>query len=422
MKKIFLLIIIIALASCRQSKNKNSDKSVSPLKDSIHILTKNDKNSEAPFLFNNGNTILINWTERDEHNKKQNLLKFAVFDSKNLQFDSIFTVPASKGLQMHAESMAKVGIKKDGTIIAVYRKKSVNDRSRFGGHLYYVSSNDAGKTWRTETKLVKDSTSTSQSFYDIADLPNRELGLIWLDSRSKRRGKTLYYAETNNTNKFNKQTPVAFSTCECCRTEIYVDNRGIIHLAYRNLIEPDEDGFDGYGKTEIRDMYYLQSKDTGRHFTKPLPISRDNWHIYGCPHTGPSLAYNGKQLGAIWFTGAHQQSGLFFTTQTDSLDFLPRKPISVEGRHPQMIEQNGKFYAVYEEYYEDNNKGYYKIILDVIQENGTHQAYEISNPKTNNNHAVLTRIDDHLILIAWVNTDTRHPKIMYKIVDTSKLQ
>ena len=416
MKKLILLLVFtIFLQSCHDSqtiKSKNNRKNV---KDSVFILTDANVNSEAPYLFNNGERTILNWTQRAEHDKKDNILKFAFFNPDTGQFDSIITVPNSKGLQDHMETMAKVGIKKDGTILAVYRKKSPTDRSRFGGLLYYVTSKDKGKTWPAEHRLVQDTTSTSQSFYDIALLPNGNMGLTWLDSRSKRRGKTLYFAQTDTNDIFSQQKPVAFSTCECCRTDLYVDPRGQIHIAYRNLIEPDEPGFDGQGFTEIRDMYYLKSVDTAKTFTEPIPISRDNWHVNGCPHTGPSLAYNGQKLGAIWFTGK-QPSGLYFTTKTDDKAFLPRKSISKEGRHPQMIAMNGKFYAVYESYYEKSGKGYYKIVLDVIQPDGQHQTHEISKPMTQNNHPVLTRVSKDKILVAWVNTDTRHPKIVYKVV------
>ncbi len=418
MKKTFsLLVFIIVLQSCQNAQQVQSKNNHKSTKDNIIVLTDPKVNSEAAYLFNNGDKIILNWTQRAEHDKKDNLLKFAVFNLDTGKFDSIMTVPSSKGLQDHLETMAKVGLKKDGTLFAVYRKKLPTDRSRFGGLVYVVTSKDQGKTWSKEQRLVKDTTSTSQSFYDIALLPNGNMSLTWLDSRSKRRGKTLYFAQTDANNMFSQQKPVAFSTCECCRTDLYVDARGQIHIAYRNLIEPDEPGFDGNGFTEIRDMYYLKSVDTAKTFTQPVPISRDNWHVNGCPHTGPSLAYNGQKLGAIWFTGVQPQPGLYFTTKTDDQAFLPRKSISIEGRHPQMIALNGKYYAVYEFYYEKNGKGFYKIILNVIQPNGQHQIHEISKPLTQNNHPVLTQISKDQILAAWTNTDTRHPKIMYKIID-----
>ncbi len=417
MKKIIVPLFLFFLVSCEQNTHQVAEKTTKII-DSVYVLTDAGKNSEGAFLFNNGQNIVLNWTEWDAHDSKQNVLKFAVFNRKTLKFDSIQRVPLSKGLQMHAESMAKVAIKKDGTLLAVYRKKPKTDKSRFGGLMYYTFSKDGGKTWTKQYRLVEDAKSTSQSFYDIALLPDDNLGLTWLDSRSKRRGKTLYFARTDTLNLFSEQKPIAFSTCECCRTELFVDSRGYIHVAYRNLIEPDEEGFDGYGQTEIRDMYYLKSMDTARNFSRPIPISKDNWHIYGCPHTGPSLAYDGNKLGAVWFTAARNKPGLFFTLY-ESDYFLPRKQISVEGRHPQMVAANGKFYRVYEEYHEVDGKGYYKIVLDIQSSDGSVQQKEISQPQTKNNHAVLTLFDDKL-LIAWANDDTRHPKILYKIVEVEQ--
>ena len=416
-----LFYLLWFVVSCQNSGTgiKVAGKQETKIKEKAYVLSDPRVNSEAPYIFKGGNNkIIVNWTQRDEHDTRKNILKFVSFDKQTLQPGTIDSVPPSKGLQVHVESMAKVGIKTDGTLIAVYRKRLPNDHSRFGGIMFYSISKDDGKTWSPEHRLVADTTSTSQSFYDIALLPNGNMGLTWLDSRSKRRGKTLYFAQTDNKNLFTEQKPVAFSTCECCRTDLFVDPRGQIHIAYRNMIEPDEPGFDGKGTTEIRDMYYLQSNDTAKTFTKPIPISRDNWHIYGCPHTGPSLAFNGDKIGVIWFTAAKHQPGLFFTTKINNNGFAVRKKITAEGRHPQMIGFNGRFYAVYEAYYETGGKGYYKIMLDVILPYGRHRAYEISPPLTQNNHPVLTRIGKDKILVVWVNTDTRHPKIMYRVLNT----
>jgi len=376
-------------------------------------ISEAGKNYDGVYLFNNGKDIIMSWTEWHE-NKKENILKWSRFDAEKQIFGPVNNVPPSKGLQMHGESMAKVGILPDGTLVAVYRKKMPGDKSRFGGLMFYALSSDDGKTWTEERRLVKNTASTSQSFYDIALLPDGKLGLTWLDSRSERRGKTLYFARLSDKGYFDEQKPVAFSTCECCRTDLYGDESGKIRIAYRNLIEPDEPGFDGISEVEIRDMYYTESVDTGKTFTPTVPVSRDNWHIYGCPHTGPSMAYNGQELGIIWFTAAHNQPGLFFTKKIkDSLAFLPRVPVSTEGRHPQLAAAKNNYYAVYEEYYEKDGKGYYKIVLNKITPSLHFSPLEISPPATRNDHAVITVWKNNL-LIAWINRDTRNPKIQWK--------
>ena len=233
-----------------------------------------------------------------------------------------------------------------------------------------------------------------------------------------RDGKTLYFAKTNTDKGFQNETVIAGSTCECCRTEIYVDKNNNIHIAYRNIIEQGEEYYDddlGNTDIEIRDMYYISSKDNAKTFSKPIPISLDNWHIYGCPHTGPSLAFDGDNLSAVWFTAANNNVGIFFTTKTGK-QFNERKLLTNEGRHPQMIVLNNQFYIVYEEYYEKNDKGYTKIILTSTSKTNFNNTVEISKKQTSNNHAVLIQLRDDSILTAWVNDDTRNPKIVYKVL------
>ena len=413
MKKIGLLITLLWIGVACHHPQKNFP---------IQTLTSPDLNSEGPFLFNNGKDIILCWTQWDEHDRNNNVLKWTRFLPEHSQFDTIKEVSPSKGLQMHAESMAKMGIFPDGTLIAVYRKKMPGDKSRFGGLMFYSISKDNGHTWSEERRLVNDTLSTSQSFYDIALLPDGRMGLSWLDSRSQRRGKTLYFATTDTIYQFSHQKPVAFSTCECCRTDLYVDASGKIRLAYRNLIEPDEPGFDGHGKVEIRDMYYLESIDTGRTFTEPIPVSRDNWHIYGCPHTGPSMAYNGQELGIIWFTGAQNRPGLFFTKKIPhTLAFKPRISVTAQGRHPQMTSLQSDYYAVYEEYMEINEKGYYPIILNKISPDMMMNTHILGDPQSRNNHAVISPVNENKLLIVWVNSDTRHPKISWLLINPKKI-
>ncbi len=414
----YILLLIVLLISCKKEtknnqviKEKNTAK-----KDTIYKLTNSKVNSEGAFIFNNNDKLLINWTEWDKHNKS-NLLKFAFFDKSTNKFLPEITVTPSLGLQMHAESMAKIGITKKGFLYAVYRRKSKNSKSRFGGFVCYAISKDSGKTWSDEKILVTDKTSTSQSFFDIALLPDGELGMVWLDSRKpidkNHKGKTLYFAKTNLDKGFINEKPIAGSTCECCRTDIYVDNQNTIHLAYRNLIDPKEPYFDGQGTMEIRDMFYLFSDDNGKTFSKPVPISQDNWHVNGCPHTGPSLTNNGNNLAATWYTGKENEDGIYYATSVNN-KFNPKKLLTRTGHHPQMISNFGKNYIVYETYYENNNKGYNKIQLEEINDTFLRKSFEISDKFTNNNHAVITPFNNNTLLIAWVNTDTRNPKIMYK--------
>jgi hypothetical protein len=414
--KLIFFVLIWYNFSCNIKKNENSIKK--DVKEQKYIqLTDSKLKSEGTYFFNTDGGVLINWTETHKE-PNSNRLKFAFFDKKSNKFKSEIDVPQAKGLQLHAESMAKIGKTKKGILYAFYRRRAKNRNSRFGGSMYYVTSSDNGKTWTDEKKLVLDKKSTSQSFFDIALLKNGEIGVIWLDSRKpvdkNHKGKTLYFASTNSTTKkVENEKPIAGSTCECCRTDIFTDKQGKIHIAYRNIIDKNEPDFSGDDPTEIRDMYYLFSDNNGRSFSKPLPLSKDNWHFYGCPHTGPSLAESNGVLAATWYTGAPHNNGIFFIHQKKN-KFIGKTLLSKTGYHPQMTANKNAFFIVYEEYYENNGKGYNLIELETIEANKKSKI-EISQKLTENDHPVITKIDSDLLLIAWVNKNTRNPKIIYTI-------
>ncbi len=419
----FSLFISFFILSCKQkevSKKEINSKQI-PIKKEFNQLTKSELKSEGAYFFQGKNQLIINWTETHKE-QNSNLLKFAIFNPKTKKFNTEISVPIAKGLQLHAESMAKVGKTKDGTVFAFYRRRSKNPASRFGGLMFYTSSKDNGKTWSKEKKLVADKKSTSQSFFDIALLPDGEIGIIWLDSRKpidkKHKGKTLFFAKTNSKNgTIENEKPIAGSTCECCRTDLFVDSKGVMHVAYRNIIDKNEKGFSGKDETEIRDMFYLFSKNNGKTFSKPVVLSKDDWHFYGCPHTGPSLAESNTLIGATWYTGAPDNDGIFFSTKNDSI-FQNKKLLTKTGYHPQMTGTNQGFFVVYEEYYEKEGKGYNLIQLEKIKANQSIKE-EVSQKLTENDHPVISKINNNQLIIAWVNKNTRNPKIMYTIYHTN---
>jgi len=417
---LYILTLTLVFFSCKE-KPEQKELTVTPVKKEIQRLTNKDKNLLGAFLFSNENDVIANWTEYDDK-VDSTILKFAYFDKEKSTFSNPIVVTPSKGLQTHAESMAKVAITKNGVLYAFFRIKPENSRSMFGGILYYATSTDKGQNWSPKKRIVADKKSTSQSFYDVAQLPDGELGLIWLDKRrlhSNFTGQTLYFAKTNSNLELEGEIAIEGSVCQCCRTEIEVDKNNQIHIAFRNIIEPNEDGYPisiKNSKQEIRDMYYITSKDNGKTFSTSITISDDYWFLSGCPHTGPSLANNGTETAAVWFTGANSNPGLFFTTK-NSRDFKERQLISVEGRHPQMITLNNKFFIVYEEYYETEGKGYNKILLQKRDLNSATKTIELSDSKTDNSYAVLKQISENQILVSWVNNDTRKSVIEYFVHD-----
>lgn len=400
MKTLKICAFFLLMISCKKEKPLVQD-------ENIYDVTLSKFNSMAAYFNSNDNRLTLNWTEQTD-TLKTNILKYRVFDKERNEFGEIVTVPPSLGMQSHHESMAKIVRTGKGVHYAIFRVKTPNSKRRFAGKIYYSISTDEGKTWSPRKLLVTDEKGYSQSFYDAILLPDGEIGMTWLDSRrieEDKDGSTLYFAKTNGELGFENQKPIAGSTCQCCRTDIYVTANKTIQIAFRNITEGS-----------IRDMYIVESKDNGYTFSKPELMGEDNWKIDGCPHTGPSFAYNNTDLGVVWYTGAESGDGIFFKKLQSEMQLLESKQlITITGRHPQMTASaNGNYYIVYEDFYKVDNKSYSHIVLDVLKPDGSVVKTNISKEKTHNDHAVITNIDDKQIIIAWNNVEGDKTKIQYK--------
>nr|WP_162988929.1 sialidase family protein [Pedobacter schmidteae] len=391
----------------------------------------------APYLTKDakGNAVLC-WTEKDAIDSLYRL-KYAIYDAHAKQFSKAITVPTSAGCSNAAESMAKVAFKADGTVLAIFAKRFPKEKNPYAGAIYYSISTDNGQKWSDALFLHSDTAHTyGRSFFDLARLKDGELGAIWLDGRYGKtiKGSALFFARTEKGKGFATDNCIDKGTCECCRTAILVDEAGNIHLAYRNINVPSE-----LSVQQFRDMAYKLSADNGKTFSAAHTISNDNWEINGCPHSGPSIAANKNGLQVVWFT-AGGGTGLYHTSSLGlGSNFRQRNLLTTSGRHPQVYALNGDRLAmVCEEVVEaepeksmDMNHshggmkmthaaaGAAKIMLRVIA-NGTPEApIAVTSGAEADNHAVITSIDDGL-LVAWVREAKSGSKIYFTPVVLTK--
>lgn len=379
---------------------------------------------------NKGNAVLC-WTEKDSDGLYR--LRYSVYNIQTSQFDKIITVPASVGCSMAAESMAKVAFKADGTVLALFAKRFPKEKHPYAGAIYYSFSVDDGKRWSEARFLHTDTTHTyGRSFFDIATLKDGELGAIWLDGRYGRsiKGSALFFARTEKGMGFAQDTCLYKGTCECCRTDILADSAGNVHLAYRSIQFPS-----GLADKQVRDMAYKKSTDNGKTFSTPEPISKDNWEIVGCPHSGPSLAAGKNGVQAVWYT-AGGGPGLYYTfSNASGMGFPGRTLLSASGRHPQMTALNDARTAiVYEEPLKaeagasaktaENHEamkmshvaaGSAKIVLKILSANNLERSIDLTDGKMTDNHAVLTAVN-HTLLTAWVREEETGTRIYYSII------
>lgn len=151
--------------------------------------------------------------------------------------------------------------------------------------LYTQRSTDDGKTWSNPRLVQDDHGSGSHSFIDAVANRGGEVVVSWLDNRSGHQGVRVSAGGRN--------TSVDDFTCECCRTALVTRRNGEVVVAYRD-----------HGADNLRNMAYAVSRDGGATFKSRGDIADDQWHINGCPESGPSLIEaNDGTVYAAWFNG-----------------------------------------------------------------------------------------------------------------------
>jgi hypothetical protein len=260
------------------------------------------------------------------------MLYYAIFERTSGLWSAPVAVTSIRNTGFHPESMNKVAFKADGTVVAVCEVKKPTSANPYAGEIHYTQSADGGKTWSGVKPLHRNVTpNTGHAFFDITRLPDGEIGASWLDvsnEKAKGGGRPVHFSKTEPGKGFVYELCVDSLACECCRTEMYADPAGRIHIAYRDII-PTNGG-------TIRDMAHVVSTDAGKTFTVPTRIAADNWLVNGCPHTGPSLAANKTGLAAVWFTGA-TKAVHFAKSDPNASGFQAASPVDENARHPQLI-------------------------------------------------------------------------------------
>jgi hypothetical protein len=128
------------------------------------------------------------------------------------------------------------------------------------------------------------------------ELPNKQLGVIWLDGRNSevrdddpQTGTMLLrYAAFDSNWKQVADMEIDHRVCECCSTSAVVTSDGLL-AAFRE--RSDE---------EIRDI--AVSRLTGSSWSPSTLISKDNWTVDFCPVNGPVLSARGRDVAVAWFT------------------------------------------------------------------------------------------------------------------------
>ena len=349
---------------------------------------------ECPYLTKDakGNTVL-SWIRMI--NDSTTAFCYAI-NSGGKTFSAPAMIPNTSNIQPHGENLPKIIFKPSGEIIAFWGAANPNPKNKYSGVVFYTQSFDNGKTWNQPQPLVKDTASFDQRYYDVALMPDGEVGVIWLDNRktTEKEGSGLFFATTQGRDGFGSGRMIAQQCCQCCRTDLFIDKAGGVHALYRGIYQDS-----------IRDMVHIVSTDGGKTFSPPKRISDDNWVIRGCPHTGPAMTENKNGIHFAWFTGG-QHRGCFYTQSTDNgKTFVMHDSVSSMGSHPQIASfSNDNLVIVWDQSSRPGEKPSKIIALQKRNAEGINSGtVYLTNMESFASYPMVSAIDDHNTIVAYTN-------------------
>ena len=198
---------------------------------------------------------------------------------------------------------------RDGTLVANFYPATDPLVEAYDLRLTY--SRDDGQTWSRPVAPHHDTTKTQHGFASLVELPDRQLGVIWLDGRDQELNTTdreggsmaMYFARFDQQWKQLEESPVNTRVCECCQTSAAVTSSGVL-AAFRDR-----------SPREIRDIHATRLEN-GK-WTPARPVHVDNWEIDACPVNGPALSARGEQVAAAWFTAKDEKSQAYVAFSKD---------------------------------------------------------------------------------------------------------
>jgi len=195
----------------------------------------------------------------------------------------------------------------NGALVADWMQSSSDEFE--SSNLRLVYSKDNGKTWSKSFLPHHDGTITQHAFATLFELPNGNLGLVYLDGRLTVKDRehgpmTLRYAAYNAQWAQASDRGIDAKVCDCCTTSVAMTPEGPIAV-YRDRTD-----------AEVRDIYVTRYENGA--WTAGKPVHNDGWTVHACPVNGPSISANGRNVAVAWFVAKNDQGQAFAAFSNDA--------------------------------------------------------------------------------------------------------
>ncbi|HUU33961.1 MAG TPA: sialidase family protein, partial [Vicinamibacterales bacterium] len=234
-----------------------------------------------------------------------------------------------------------------------------------GTEIKIARSVDGGRTFAAPVSLQATGAAGDRGWHSLALDQDGVAHVIWLDHRGLAEPKDtqaammggehdgvamaqksrLYYASFGV--RASPERALTPGVCYCCKSAVVALPGGRLVAAWRHVYADN-----------MRDMAFTVSRDGGRTFAAPAPVSQDGWSINGCPDDGPALAAGpDRAVHIVWPTvipGAEPMGALFYSVLRDEPSFAPRTRIPTLGApkpsYPQIVVDGaGRMVAAWDE-------------------------------------------------------------------------
>jgi hypothetical protein len=170
------------------------------------------------------------------------------------------------------------------------------------GPLATALSADGGRTWTRGPNPADDGSTDGHGYADLAVDGSGAFHLVWLDGRDG--GQGLRAAVSRDGGRtWSANTTVDARTCECCWNRAAVADSGEVAVLYRDK--------------DPRDLAVATSSDGGRTWRRRGVAGAFDWRFEGCPHVGGGIAFGGRGLHALAWTGSEADAGLYAVGSPD---------------------------------------------------------------------------------------------------------
>lgn len=287
------ILILIVFVSCNNSIGEKK-----PLTADVKILSSPATGSCAePFLFSDKHGLVyLSWIEKTDSGS---ILKFSSL--VNDHWTEPITIASGNNWFVNWADYPVVVSDGNENLMAHYLEKSAG--STYAYDVKYITSSDAGRSWRNSKILHDDNKQAEHGFVSI--LPYGDKFFVsWLDGRNAAMEEgngheghhgqmTIRGAILNKEGVKKNEWELDEKVCDCCQTSVAVTNNGLV-VVYRDRSD-----------NEIRDISIVRFVND--HWTTPRIIYPDKWKIAGCPVNGPRVDAIDNCLAIAWFSMAEKE-------------------------------------------------------------------------------------------------------------------